>query len=410
MRLRRRAVLASGIAAALVAGSGTAASAAVAAASAPAPIKPPCCRVLQQSAAVSWGDNGVGQLGIGTSGPGTANWTPVTGLASGVVRIAGGGFGSLAVTSDGHVLAWGIADLASGPGLVPTPVPGLANITQVAGGPDIDLALRSDGTVWDWGAGGTLGNGTYAQSKTPVQVTGLTGITQIAAGYQWAMALRSDGTVWSWGVLDHGNLGTGASTDGLVPAQVKGLSRVTRIAAGGLNGMAVATRGITTLYSVYAWGYNGQGQIGDGNYRDRPVPAPVTGIGAPSVAGIAVGGNFAMVLGTDGTLWDWGANTRGQLGNGGTSVVLRPAEARGLDSGITQIAAGFEFALALHADGTVWAWGAGDHGQLGNGITTGLLVATPYPVQVTGLSGVTQISAGYTHSLAIRQVPVVALP
>jgi Regulator of chromosome condensation (RCC1) repeat len=106
----------------------------------------------------------------------------------------------------------------------------------------------------------------------------------------------------------------------------------------------------------------------------------------------------------------WGDNGVGQLGNGGTNVVIRPAEAPGLDSGITQIAAGNEFALARHADGTVWAWGADDHGELGNGTTTGVLGATPAPVQVTGLSGVTQISAGYSHGLAIQQVPLFSLP
>jgi alpha-tubulin suppressor-like RCC1 family protein len=410
MRLRRWTIMASGIAAAIVAGSASAASAAVASTAAPAAIKPPCCRVLTRSAAVAWGDDGVGQLGNGITGNASPNWTPVTGLTSGVTQVAGGGFGSLALTSDGLVLAWGLADLTGDQGLVPVPVPGLAGITQVAAGQGLDLALRSDGTVWAWGAGGVLGNNSYTPSNTPVRVAGLTGITQIAAGYQWAMALRSDGTVWSWGLVDHGNLGTGTSNDSLVPAQVTGLSQVTRIAAGGLEGMAVATRGLTTQSSVYTWGDNAQGEIGDGSYYDRVVPFAVAGISVPSVAGIAVGGDFAMVLGTDGTLWDWGANTRGQLGNGSTNVVIRPAEARGLDSGITQIAAGYEFALARHADGTVWAWGAGDHGELGNGTTTGVLGATPAPVQVTGLSGVTQISAGYSHGLAIHQVPLFSLP
>jgi alpha-tubulin suppressor-like RCC1 family protein len=400
-RLAGGAALAIGLATAVAVGPGSAASAA---------IRPPCCRVLTRSAAVGWGDDGVGQLGNGVTGPASPSWTPVTGAASGVVQVSGGGFGSLALTSDGHVLAWGLADLAGGQGYVPALVPDLAGVTQVAAGQDINLALRSDGTVWAWGAGGVLGNGSYTPSNTPVQVTGLSGITQISAGYQWGMALRSDGTVWSWGRNEHGVLGDGTLSDSLVPAEVTGLSHVTRIAAGGLEGMAVATRGITTLSTVYTWGDNAQGQLGDGTDQDRPVPAPVTGISVPSVAGIAVGGDFAMVLGTDETLWDWGANSRGQLGNGGTQDVARPAEARGLDSGITRIAAGYEFALALHADGTVWAWGADDHGELGNGTTTGVLGASPTPVPVTGLSGVTQISAGYSHGLAVHQVPLFSLP
>jgi alpha-tubulin suppressor-like RCC1 family protein len=403
-RLAGGAALILGLAAAAAAGPAGAARAA---------IRPPCCRVLARPEVVGWGSNFEGELGNGTAGA-SPNLTPMVGLTSSVVQVAAGGGGSLMLTSDGHVWASGIIHLdpPENQSDVPVLLPGLTGITQVAASVDTDLALRSDGTVWAWGNNdnGQLGNGSVFGSSTPVQVTGLTGATQIAAGYGWALALRSDGTVWSWGDNSGGQLGDGTTSDSDVPVQVAGLSRVTRIAAGPQEGMAVALRGFTTQSTIYTWGDNSNGELGDGTRQDRAVPVPVAGISVPSVAGIAAGGGFAMVLGTDGTLWDWGANDNGQLGNGTTNVVIRPAEVRGLDSGITQIAAGGVFALALHADGTVWAWGNDGVGELGNGTTTGITVANPSPVQVTGLGGVTQISAGDLFGLAIRQAPVISRP
>jgi alpha-tubulin suppressor-like RCC1 family protein len=412
-RLAGAAALTLGLAAAAVAVAGPGGTASAA-------IKPPCCRVLSQPAAVGWGLNFDGQLGDGQSSQNAVpNWAAVAGL-SGVAQVSAGSYDSLALTSDGRVWAWGITNLASldepaADSDVPVPVPGLAGITQVAAGQETGLALRSDGTVWAWGYNdfGQLGTGSDAPSFTPVQVSGLTGVTQIAAGYGWSMALRSDGTVWSWGVNVAGQLGDGTGVNSNVPVQVKGLSHVTRIAAGSADGLAVAAvarRGIvTTLSTVYAWGANSDGQVGDGTTQERFAPVPVTGVSVPSVAGIAMGDDFAMVLGTDGTVWDWGQNGVGQLGNGTTTAASRPVEARGPGSGIVQIAAGSVFALARRSDGTVWAWGFNEHGELGDGTTTGLQ-ANPAPVQVTALSGATSIAAGNFHALAIRQPPLVSLP
>jgi alpha-tubulin suppressor-like RCC1 family protein len=380
-----------------------------------AAVKPPCCRILTQSAAVGWGNNYVGELGDGINLQlGSPNWTPVTGLTSGVVQVSAGSDESLALTSDGHVWTWGATNLASPDNLtdVPVQVPGLAGITQVAAGSSLSLALRSDGTVWAWGAD-HLGDGTSAPSDTPVQVTGLTGITQIATAIGWSLALRSDGTVWSWGSNDHGQLGDGTTFDSDVPVQVTGLSHVTRIAAGGETGLAVATRGLSVLNpAVYAWGDDSAGAIGDGSGRERPVPVPVSGISAASVAGIAMGGElggeFAMVLGTDGSLWVWGENHYGELGLGTTSYYLRPVEARGPGSGIVQVAADGTLAMDRLSDGTVWAWGGNFAGELGHGTVTS--VPNPTPVQVTGLSGATGIAAGDNFALAIHQVPVVSRP
>jgi alpha-tubulin suppressor-like RCC1 family protein len=403
-RVTGSAALVLGLVGGAVAGSGAVASAG----STPVKARPGLIFPMR-SAAAGWGNNYAGQLGNGVDFQIVSpNWTAVSGL-SGVVQVAAGDDQSVALTSDGSVWDWGFVNLGSGTAhvsTVPEQVPSLTGITKVATHDGEDLALRSDGTVWAWGdnAYGDLGDGTTVPRDTPVQVSGLTSVTQIAAGGSFGLALRSNGTVWSWGYNGDGELGNGTTDDSSVPVQVKGLSQVTKIAAGQTDSMAVATRGITTLTSVYAWGANGQGQIGDGTSRERPVPVQITGIGVPNVIAISVGNDYSMVLGSDGTLWDWGLNQWGQLGNGTITSANKPVEAEGLESGITQISAGDSHSLALLSDGSVEAWGYNGAGQLGDG-SSAFGVANPAPVQVVGLGNVTQISAGASFSLAIHQVP-----
>ncbi len=370
----------------------------------------PVLQLPPNSVAVSWGDNQNGQLGNG-SVTGRTTYAGVSGLTSGVAQVSAGSYdNSMALTSGGAVWTWGLS-LALGTGsatnsTVPVQVPGLTGVTQISAGLGYDLALRSDGTVWAWGFNqtGQLGDGntTTIPNSTPVQVTGLTGVTQIAAGNGFGLALRSDGTVWAWGWNNGGQLGDGTMTDSDVPVQVAGLTGVIQIAAGGSSAMAVRVQFRRTAFvrTVWTWGHNEQGQLGDGTTTDRTTPELVAGINAPSIAAISAGATFAMVLGSDGSVWDWGANAYGQLGNGTTTTALRPEKI--WNSGVIGIDAGGFHALALFYDGTVLAWG---DGLFGSG--TRSLV----PVPVPGLTNVTQISAGDYYSLAVHQVlPIPAAP
>jgi hypothetical protein len=364
-----------------------------------------------RSVAVGWGLAVNGNLGDGQpAGSDQTLYGDVTGLTN-VVQVAAGTSHSLVLTSDGRVWAFGdngrgeLGNDTTTNSDVPVQVPGVAGVTQIAAGNGFSVALTSSGNVLTWGddSYGELGGdyaGRFGYSTRPVHVHGLTGVTQIAAGGRFILALRSDGTVWAWGQNGSGQLGNGATTNSDVPVQVTGLSRVTQIAAGSDSAMAALTKGfITTLTTVWTWGANDDGQLGDGTTISRSTPEQVSGIDVPNVRGISAGDGFSMVLGSDGTVWAWGADYDGQLGNAATIMVVRPAETIGKDSGITHLSAGGVHVLALRSDGTVLAWGDNEAGEIGNGIRS----ETPtLPAEVTGLTGVAQVSAGWYFSLAVH--------
>jgi alpha-tubulin suppressor-like RCC1 family protein len=273
----------------------------------------------------------------------------------------------------------------------------------VAAGVDHSLALKSDGTVWAWGNNnhGQLGNNTSVGSLVPVQVPGLDHVTKISAGYGFSLALRSDGTVWAWGWNDKAQLGAfSKSPFSLVPVQVPGLAHATGISAGVEHAVATATDGTSALTSVWAWGDNEFGQLGDGTLTSHGAER-VTGLPL-YIAGTSAGDAFTTVLGTDGTVWAWGYDNYGQLGNAPSSaMVTRPMNTVGAGSGITQISAGALHVLALKSNGTVLAWGNNQFNQLG----IGSQASVTGPVQVTGLTSATQVAAGLDVSFAIHTVP-----
>jgi alpha-tubulin suppressor-like RCC1 family protein len=354
------------------------------------------------------------RAGVIPTRPAVVSWGGINNLApaqlansTGVVQASAGGSHVLVLKSDGTVWAKGnnwFGQLGNGTSTASSTliqVPGLAGVVQVSAGSFHSLALRSDGTVWEWGL---WGPGDYL---TPTEVPGLTGVTKIAGGDGFSLALRSDGTVWAWGNNYYGDLGNGTTAASSVPVQVTGLSQVTSIAAGTNSALALRTRGITTLKTVWAWGANDSGQLGDGTLASHPAPEEVTGIGTPSVAAISVGDKFAVALGSDGSVWAWGADGAGQLGNALTaSPVTRPVETTGMESGITQVSAGASHVLALESNGTVLAWGDNAQGELGTGSTA----SVTGKVLVPGLSGVTQVSAGVGFSLAIHPALLIIHP
>jgi alpha-tubulin suppressor-like RCC1 family protein len=127
--------------------------------------------------------------------------------------------------------------------------------------------------------------------------------------------------------------------------------------------------------TVWTWGQNQEGQLGDGTTTNRTVPAPVPGLS--DVVAVAAGGHFVLALKSDGTVWAWGQNSNGELGDGTNTRQTSPVQLSLTD--VIAIAAGHNHGLALKSDGTVWAWGYNGWGQFGNGTAT----PSSTPVAVT---------------------------
>ena len=347
---------------------------------------------------LAWGRNFHGQLGDGTR---TNRWTAVqaSGLAN-TMAIACGAIHSLAVKADGTVWTSGyngygrLGDGSTTDREAPVPVLGLSGVTAVAGGYEHSLALKSDGTVWAWGYNslGQLGDGTTTERWTPVPVSGLTGVTAIACGWDHSLAVKSDGTVWAWGSNWGGQLGDGTTTDRWSPVQVSDLAGVIAVAAGNAHSLATRSDG-----SLWAWGSNDAGQLGDGTNGTLHW-TPFRIVGLTGVTGIAAGHRYSLALRDDGTVWAWGDNRFGLLGNGTTVDRNRADRIVGL-SNVTAIAGGYDHALALQSDGSVWAWGNNGYGQIGDGTTANRWI----PVQVVSVAGAVAIAGGNEHSRALLQ-------
>ena len=321
---------------------------------------------------------------------------------------------SVVLARDGTVFAWGAnghGQIGDGTGTdrsLPVRVTGLTDVTKAAAGDYHTAALKNNGTVSVWGSNefGQVGDGTTTNRLAPVQVAGLTGVTAVAAGGGHTVALKNDGTVWAWGNNDFGQIGNGTTVNRvLTPAQVAGLTGVAAIAAGGRHTVAVKNDG-----TVWAWGNNDSGQLGDGTTVNRLTPVQVAGISG--VSALAAGGRHTVAVKNDGTVWAWGLNEVGQLGDGTTTSRLTPVQVAGL-TGMVAVVAGGGHTVALKNNGTAWAWGANYFGQLGDGLIPTLArllgitgddttINRLAPVQVAGLTGVAALVAGVNHTIATR--------
>ena len=268
-------------------------------------------------------------------------------------------------------------------------IPGLANIDSVAAGEGHSLALQDDGTVWAWGTNqlGELGDLDIGEDKTsPVPTIFATGMSSVAAGCHHSLALGSDGSVWAWGDNSSGQLGIDTTwPHSQVRVHVQGLGSVKAIAAGCAYSMALDVSG-----TMWTWGDNSVGQLGDGTTTSRFFPRPVSSLGTGAVA-IAAGRQHALAVLGDGRVQAWGDDSSGQLGDGFPEVVLSPSATSRTSSGsasspvlvsdltdVGTVAAGGNHSVAVTKAGAVWAWGANDRHQLGNNTT----VPSDVPMQV----------------------------
>jgi alpha-tubulin suppressor-like RCC1 family protein len=299
---------------------------------------------------------------------------------------------------DGQGLDVGAVD-ATGPSDTGAPTPDAAgdlHVTAVAVGAS-NMCVELPGhtaACCGYDAEGQDGIGSTATVSTPTAVSGLSGVTAIAVSGLTSCAILTDTSVQCWGSNYEGELGVGniSSLKSTTPVAVAGVTGAVALAMGGNHTCALVSGG-----TVDCWGDNFYGELGNGTTTGpatsmgglpcNPTPAPVPGL--PTATAVVAGGGHTCALLADTTVSCWGENTFGQLGNGSTGGnVPSPAAVAGL-TGVTALAAGESHTCALLSAGTVECWGEGSNGQLGNGLAT----SSATPVAVSTLTGVTAISS-----------------
>ncbi|MCL1899247.1 MAG: LPXTG cell wall anchor domain-containing protein [Promicromonosporaceae bacterium] len=388
----------------------------------------------------AWGSANNGRLGDGTStgttgntharapqrviGPaGSGTWANCRdngiGCLEDVIYVAAGGT-SVAMTEDGRVYAWGlggagrIGDGATSdrnrPTRVTTTMAGNSplgsaasgansRIVAIAAGDTVDgeagwshaLAVDSEGHVWGWGHGnhGQMGRGNTtatnsraqrahrgAQPLTESNGAYLGNIVDVASALGASMALDANGYVWAWGNNGSGRLGDGTTTQRTTPVRVLSgaqgphsfLDNIIDITAGPNFSLALDSAG-----TVWAWGNNANGRLGDGTTTNRSTPVQVqfpAALGEATIIQVSAGDMHSLALDSAGRVWAWGNQALGRLGNGvttGSASVPLLVDQTLMGSNIVDVGAGANHSLATTIDGYVWAWGRGDLGQMGEG-------------------------------------------
>lgn len=250
---------------------------------------------------------------------------------SGITDLAVGVLHAVILDNNKNVWTIGFNDFgqlgngSTSPAYNPVKVSGLTDIIAIGTGPLASYAVKKDGTVWAWGSNayGKLGRKTAGNILTPVKINGLSGIVAVDGGRDFTLALKKDGTVWALGRNDSGQLGNGTGTNSITPVRVKGLAGVIAISAGlagaiqYTGGRAFTGKHALALKSdgtVWAWGNNFSGHLGDRTMQNRNTPVQVTGLS--KIIALSAGADHNIALRSDGTIWTWGANNFGKLGDG----------------------------------------------------------------------------------------------
>jgi alpha-tubulin suppressor-like RCC1 family protein len=327
------------------------------------------CAVKVDGTASCWGFNQLDELGDGTQSDSSSPVAVIT-VGGGVVEISAGQFHTCARRNNGTLWCWGYdidGELGNGvPNGFYTPLqvaPLATPFVQVSTGYLHTCARTSDGAAWCWGtnSSGQLGDGTTNNQASPVQVGALgSAVAEISAGADHTCARKTDGSVWCWGANGQGQLGNGTTANSFTPVRVGLALSALEISANNQLACARVSDG-----SVWCWGDNVDGQLGVGTTTSSPTPLRVTALGI-GAAQISAGDDGACAVMTNTTLWCWGGNFHGNVGDGTTTARPTPVE---VASGMAEVSMGVH-TCARGTDGRVWCWGFNTNGQLGNGGTT----------------------------------------
>jgi alpha-tubulin suppressor-like RCC1 family protein len=364
-----------------------------------------------------WGLSSDGNLGTNDITPNRS--TPVTTFAGGTdwKQVSAGDDQIAAIKTDGTLWTWGLAasgqlgnTLSSVLTIISTPITTFAggtNWKQVscsfALNSEHTAAIKTDGTLWLWGSSsnGRLANLLIVGNRsTPITTfAGGTDWKQVSCGGYCTYAIKTDGTLWSWGRGSSGQLGNADITDRSTPVTTfAGGTNWKQISGGSLFGAAIKTDG-----TLWTWGLKTNGQLGNGDPTSGNSSTPITTFaGGTDWKQVSCGQVHMAAIKTDGTLWVWGNGNNGQLGNASTTNTSTPVTTFAGGNNWKQVScADNRFTLAIKTDGSLWSWGNGFSGTLGNNETPSK--STPVTTFAGG-NNWKQVSAGNRHSVAIKSV------
>ena len=329
------------------------------------------------------------------------NCKPLAGMT-----IATSGTSSFAIQSDNSLWAWGDnrhGQIGNGttskwenPELYPIPIKVMENAVAVSAGSTHVMVIRTDGSLWAWGRNnfGQLGDGTITiyddnweiiednNQNIPIKI--IEDVIAVSAGSEHTTAITADGSLWAWGANHRGQLGNGTIAQWDEPElnPVRIMENVVYVSAAQDHTMAIRTDG-----SLWAWGANHRGQLGNGASTQWDEPNPIKVM--ENVIAVSAENWRTMAVTADGILWAWGSNMSHSLGDGTNIDRYNPTR---IMTGIACISG----SMAIDTNGGLWVWGSNSFGELGDGSTM-----TRYsPMRVT--EDIVSVSGGSFHTMAIK--------
>lgn len=317
---------------------------------------------------------------------------------SGDKTLATGKTHTVAIKNDGSLWAWGRNSVGIGTGtsagnLIPVRIGKDNNWKSVAAGGSHTVAIKNDGSLWAWGSNesGQLGDGTRTNRLVPTRIGKDNDWKSVAAGDKHTVAIKKDGSLWAWGENENGQLGDGTRTDKTVPTRI-GSDKWKSIATGDKHTIAIKSDG-----TLWGWGYNGFYSLGlgKGSGEDKKTPTLISSDNNWKV--VEAGYNNSLAIKENGSLWGWGNNLNGSVGNG-LYPIEKPKQI-GKDTNWVSVATGYWHSLGVKADGTLWTWGSNGFGQLGD---NGVKKYTTVPIQVGSEKKWKSVAAGTWHATASK--------
>ncbi len=332
-----------------------------------------------------WGRNTVGQIGDNTI---TNRCTPVSvaGTTKTFCQIRAGNSHTAAIDKNGRVWTWGnnfqgqLGDNSITSRRTPVSVAGTTKtFCQIMSGFSHTAAIDKNGRVWAWGsnASGQLGDNTVVSKITPISILGATKtFCKIGGTANYTVAIDKNGLVWAWGVNLVGQLGDNTITPRCTPVSVAGTTKTfCQITTGLGHTVAIDKNG-----TVWGWGRNDFGQLGDNTVISKRTPVSVAGT-TKTFCQIGAGVSHTIAIDKNGRVWTWGLNSNGQLGDNSITNKCTPISVGGTTKTFCKITGGSCNTIAIDKDGRVWAWGFNNNGELGDNTTLSRLT----PVRVYNL-------------------------